>query len=32
MSAEKKVTRKRIGAARDMGKFMAKYYLELELA
>ena len=32
MSAEKKVTRKRIGAARDMGKFMAKYYLELDHA
>ncbi len=32
MSAEKKVTRKRIGAARDMGKYMAKYYLELDHA
>ena len=32
MSTEKKVTRKRIGAARDMGKFMAKYYLELDHA
>jgi len=32
MPAEKKVTRKRIGAARDMGKFMAKYYLELDHA
>jgi benzoyl-CoA reductase/2-hydroxyglutaryl-CoA dehydratase subunit BcrC/BadD/HgdB len=32
MSAEKKVTRKKIAAARDMGKFMAKYYLELDHA
>ncbi len=32
MSEEKKVTRKTINAARDMGKFMADYYLELDRA
>jgi len=32
MSNEKKVIRKKIGAAREMGRLMAEYYLELDRA
>ncbi len=32
MTEEKKVVRKKIAAAGDIGKFMADYYLELDAA